>query len=87
MLSVASNYSIFAIKSGIVIKKGKKDNYKTMITIQDKNGLNITYGCLDDVNVELYDYVEKGEVLGICDKQLYLIFEKDNKYLSYEEYL
>lgn len=87
MLSVASNYSTFAIKSGIVIKKEKKDNYKTMITIQDKNGLNITYGCLDDVNVELYDYVEKGEVLGICNKQLYLIFEKDNKYLSYEEYL
>lgn len=87
MLSVSSSYSTFAIKSGIVIKKEKTDKYKTMITIQDKDGLNITYGCLDDINVDLYDYVLKGELLGVCNKVLYLIFKKDNKYLSYEEYL
>lgn len=87
VLSVASNYTVSAIKSGIVIKKEKKDDYKTLITIQDKNGLNITYGYLDDVSVKLYDYVLKGEVLAVANKQLYLIFEKDNKYLSYEEYI
>lgn len=87
MLTVSSSYTVPSIKSGIVIKVDKKSSYKTMITIQDKNGLNITYGCLNNVNVKLYDYVEKGEILGSADKKLYLIFEKDDKYLSYEEYL
>lgn len=87
MLSVSNSYLAPAIKSGIVIKVDKKSSYKTMITIQDKSGLNITYGCLDNINVKLYDYVSKGEILGTADKKLYLIFEKDDKYLSYEEYL
>lgn len=87
MLSVSSSYTTPAIKSGIVIKVTKKGEYENMITIQDEEGLNVTYGCLDNLNVSLYDYVEKGEVLGTADKKLYLIFEKDDKYLSYEEYL
>ncbi len=87
MLTVLSSYLTPAIKSGIVIKVDEKSSYKTMITIQDKNGLNITYGCLDNINVKLYDYVSKGEILGTANKKLYLIFEKDDKYLSYEEYL
>lgn len=87
MLSVSNSYLAPAIKSGIVIKVDEKSSYKTMITIQDKSGLNITYGCLDNINVKLYDYVSKGEILGTADKKLYLIFEKDDKYLSYEEYL
>ncbi len=87
MLFVSSNYTVSSIKSGIVIKVVKKGNYKNMITIQDENGLNVTYGCLDNLNVSLYDYVLKGEILGVADKKLYMIFEKDGKYLSYEEYL
>ena len=87
ILSVSSSYTTPAIKSGIVIKVTQEGDYKEMITIQDEEGLNITYGCLDNLNVRLYDYVEKGEILGTADKKLYLIFEKDDKYLSYEEYL
>lgn len=88
MLAVSSSYTVSSIKSGIVVKKDEKNkDYKTMITIQDKNGLNITYGCLSDTAVKLYEYVEKGQLLGVADKKLYLIFEKDDKYLSYEEYL
>ncbi len=87
MLLVSNNYVVPTIKSGIVIKVDEKGLYKTLITIQDKNGLNITYGCLNNLNVKLYDYVEKGEILGSADKKLYLIFEKDDKYLSYEEYI
>lgn len=87
MLFVSSNYTVSSIKSGIVVKVVKKGNYKNMITIQDENGLNVTYGCLDNLNVSLYDYVLKGEILGVADKKLYMIFEKDGKYLSYEEYL
>lgn len=87
ILNVTEEYTLFSLKSGIVIKIEESDEYKNIITIQDKTGLNITYGLLNNVNVKLYDYVEKGEILGICDKKLYLEFKKDDKYLSYEEYL
>lgn len=87
MLSVSSDFIVSSVKSGIVIEKKKNEEYGNIIKIQDKDGLNITYGCLDEVEVDLYDYVEKGELLGNAINQLYVEFEKDGKYLSYEEYL
>lgn len=87
MLNVASEYAVPVLKSGIVVMVKRNETYKNLVKIQDKNGLNVTYGMLDEVNVKLYDYVEKGELLGKVNKKLYLIFEKDDKYLSYEKYL
>ena len=86
-LTVSDDYALQSLKSGIVIELKKDDKYNNLIKIQDKNGLNITYGYLNDLNVKLYDYVEKGEILGTCSKKVYLIFEKKDKYLSYEKYL
>lgn len=87
ILDVTDEYTLSSLRSGIIIKIEENDKYKNIITIQDKTGLNISYGLLNNVNVKLYDYVEKGEILGICNKKLYLEFKKDDKYLSYEEYL
>ena len=87
LLSISNNYTISSITSGIVIENKKDSNYINMITVQDKNGLNITYGILTDINVKLYDYIEKGEIIGVASDKLYLSFKKDNKYLSYEEVL
>ena len=87
VLSVQNNYSVSMIKSGIVTEVKKDSKYKNIIKVQDKNGLNITYGYLENINVKLYDYVEKGEVIGDANGKLYLIFEKDDKYLSYKKYL
>lgn len=87
ILTVASEYVVTSINAGIVIEKRSDNEYVNIIKIQDKNGLNITYGYLEDLNIKLYDYVEKGEILGKCNKKLYLLFEKDEKYLSYESYL
>lgn len=87
MLTVSNDFTLSALKSGIVVERKNNEKYGNIIKIQDKNGLEITYGCIDDLEVELYDYVEKGELLGRTNGKLYLIFEKDGKYLSYEEYL
>lgn len=87
VFTVSSDYAIPAIKSGIVIEIKKDNKYINVIKVQDKNGLNISYGYLNEVDVKLYDYIDKDEFIGKCNKKLYLIFEKDNKYLSYEEYL
>ena len=87
LLVVPSNYILQSIKSGIVIEVKKDDKYKNIVKIQDKSGVNITYKNLNEVEVKLYDYVEKGEILGSISDKLYINFEKDGKYLSYEKYL
>lgn len=87
ILSVSSDYSVPLIKSGIVISITTDKNLGKLVKVQDKNGLNITYGCLSEVNVKLYDYLDKGELIGKSNKTLYLEFMKDDKYLSYEKYL
>lgn len=87
LLAVPSNYTLQSIKSGIVIEVKKDDKYKNIVKIQDKSGVNITYKNLNEVEVKLYDYVEKGEILGSASDKLYINFEKDGKYLSYEKYL
>lgn len=87
LLVVPSNYTLQSIKSGIVIEVKKDDKYKNIVKIQDKSGVNITYKNLNEVEVKLYDYVEKGEILGSVSNKLYINFEKDGKYLSYEKYL
>ncbi len=87
MLKVSKDYAVSSLKSGIVIEKKEDKKYDTVIKVQDKEGLVITYGMLKNTEIKLYDYVEKGEILGSANESLYLIFEKDNKYLSYEKYL
>lgn len=87
LLEIPSNYTLQSIKSGIVIEVKKDDKYKNIVKIQDKSGVNITYKNLNEVEVKLYDYVEKGEILGSVSDKLYINFEKDGKYLSYEKYL
>lgn len=87
LLVVPSNYTLQSIKSGIVIEVKKDNKYKNIVKIQDKSGVNITYKNLSEVEVKLYDYVEKGEILGSTSDKLYINFEKDGKYLSYEKYL
>ncbi|MEG2620956.1 MAG: M23 family metallopeptidase [Bacilli bacterium] len=86
-LEVSSNFLIPFVKGGIVIAIMDDEVYGKIVKIQDKSGLEITYGNLSQVNVALYDYVEKGQYVGNCEKKLYLVFKKAGKYLSYEKYL
>ena len=87
-LSLDNNYSIPIISDGIVIFIGEKDNLNKTVIIEDENGINHTYGNLDNINVKLYDYVSKNDLLGTAkDNILYLIFSKNGEYLDYKEFL
>ena len=87
ILSVSKDYITPYITSVIIVEKKVSSKYENVITVQDKNGLNITYGLIKNTNVKLYDYIEKGEIIGQASEELYLSFKKDNKYLSYEKVL
>ena len=76
-----------SLKEGMVVFIGKKDNYGNTIIIEDLDGVNIWYGNIENTSLKLYDYVEAGTLLGEANKDLYMVFSKDDNYLDYEDYL
>lgn len=86
-LDLTSN-AVTALYDGIVVFIGNKDNYENTVIIQGSDGVDIWYGNINDVGVNLYDYVSKDTMLGQAnDNKLYLVFNKENDYLGYENYL
>ena len=86
-LTVGKNYLVPIEESGIVVFIGNKDDYKNTVIIQRIDGIDEWYGNIDNVNVKLYDYVKKGQLLGEANNELYLVYKKDGNVLKYEEYL
>lgn len=87
-LEVSNNYLVPIIAEGMVVFIGEKENYGNVIIIQGMDGIDIWYGNMANTSVKLYDYVEKGELLGeVVDNSLYLVYSKEDKILDYEEYL
>lgn len=86
-LSVDGDYSVPAMSDGIVIFIGNKDNYNNTVIVEDKNGVDTWYGNISNVNVSLYDYIDKGTVIGISREHLYLVFKKDANVLNYEDFI
>lgn len=86
-LEVDNNYLVPINESGIVVFIGDKEGYNNTVIIQRIDGIDEWYGNIENVNVKLYDYVKKGELLGECNKKLYLVYKKDGNVLNYEEYI
>ncbi len=86
--TVNNNLLVPVIETGMVIFIGEKENLGNTIIIEQIDGTEVWYGNITDINVKMYDYIEKGSVLGntISDK-LYLVFKKDGESISYEKYL
>ena len=83
-----SNNAVMSLSDGIVVFIGEKEGYGNTLIVQGSNGVDIWYGNIDNVGVTLYDYIEKGSMLGEGkDNTLYLVFNKENEYLGYEDYL
>lgn len=83
-LFVSDNYLVPNLESGLVTFIGEKEGLGKVVIVEQVNGINAWYGNLDNINVKLYDYIEKGNLIGDCNNYLYLIHKKDNKVISYE---
>ena len=80
--------AVTSLYDGIVVFIGNKDNYKNTVIVQGSDGVDIWYGNVSNVSVTLYDYITKDTIIGeAADNTLYLVFNKENEYLGYEEYL
>lgn len=82
-LKVSNNYLVPVLESGIIIYL-EKDR----VVISQVNGINVEYKNITINNYKLYDYIEKGKLLGETNNDiLYLKFEKDGEYLDYKKYI
>lgn len=83
-LTVSDNYLVPNQESGLVTFIGKKEKYGQVVIVEQIDGVSTWYGNLNNVNVKLYDYIEKGSLIGDCNNYLYLIFKKDNEIIKHE---
>lgn len=86
-LSVSETYLVPSLEEGMVVFLGDKENYGKTAIVESLDGIRYWYGNLTTTSLKLYDYVEKGSLIGEVSKDLYLVFSKDDTYLKYEDYL
>ncbi len=87
-LTVGPNYLVPVLESGIVVFIGDKDNYGKTIIIQQVNGIDLWYVGVENSNIKIYDYIEKGSLLGEATSgEMYLYYQKAGEFLDYQEYL
>ena len=67
---------------------GNKDNYGKTIIVQQVNGIDLWYVGVENSNLKIYDYIEKGSLLGeTISNEMYLFFSKSGEFLNYQDYL
>lgn len=87
-LTVSQNYLVPVLESGIIVFIGNKDNYGKTIIIQQVNGIDLWYVGVENSNLKIYDYIEKGSLLGeTISNEMYLFYQKAGEFLDYQEYL
>lgn len=83
-----NNYILTNIKKGVVTFIGNVNDLGNTVIIQTDEGVNMWFSHIENVNVNVYDYIDEGKVIGsVIDDYFYLLIEDDGKYKSYEEYI
>ena len=48
-------------------------NLSIKVIVETVDGIDIWYGNLSNINVKLYDYIDKGSLIGNCNNTLFLV--------------
>lgn len=87
-LTVDNNYLVPSLESGMVVFIGDKDNYPNTVIIEQVNGIDVWYSNIENINVNLYDYIDKGTLIGsTINNNLYLVYKKNGEILNYHDYI
>ena len=86
-LIVDEHYSVPLIESGLIVYVGEKNGMNTII-VDQVDGVSVTYQNVNLKDYKLYDYLEKGQIVGnVVANELYLFFQKEGEEVSYQEYI
>ena len=87
-LKVTNQYLVPLLNSGVVIFLGEKEDYGNTLIVQQENGIDVWYSNINFSNISMYEYLEKGRYIGEANGDIiYLLFQKDGKFLDYKEYI
>ena len=87
-LSVGKNYNINSLCGGMVVYIGNKEKLGNTVIIQGNDGVDYWYSNIDNLSVNLYDYIEKDTLIGSSiDNNIYLTFVKNGQYQNYENFI
>ena len=87
-LEVSDNYLVPSMYSGVVSYIGSDNEYGSVYVVKREDNIDVWYGNMEEVSVKLYDYIEKGSLLGeAMDQTLYLVFKKEGNILDYNDYI
>ncbi len=87
-LEVGKNYNMYSLQGGIVVYIGDKEELGNTLIIQGTDGIDYWYSNLENLSVNLYDYIEKDTLLGVSKSEfIYLNFVKDGEYIDYEDFI
>lgn len=87
-ISLDKSSPISILNGGIVVFIGNQEGYGNTVIIQGNDGIDYWYGGITNTNINLYDYLEKDTLIGEAKENfIYLVLQKDNKFLNYEEYI
>ena len=80
---VDNKYLINNLCNGIVINKTKES-----VSVSCDDLTTIKYDNLENININLYDYINKGKILGNTkEDKLTLTLKHKDKFISYENYI
>lgn len=87
VLLTVEEENVKMLESGLIVYIGTKNDIENVIVVQQSNGIDVMYGYVENINVKVYDYVEKGTILGVASNKLYLEFSKDGEVIDYSPYI
>lgn len=88
LLLVDKGQVITSLESGLVVFIGEKEEYGNVLILEQVDGVEAWYIgiTLDEFN--LYDYVEKGTIIGeSSNTEIKLLFKKNKEGVDYKTYL
>lgn len=86
-LEVGPEYLVPALDGGIVVFTGEKEGYGKTVIVEQADGIAVWYSNLEEINVKLYDYLSKGNLIGLANNDLYLVFYKNGEVLDYQDHI
>lgn len=87
-LDVKESYNATLLNGGIIVYIGEKEDLGNTVIVQGNDGVDIWYSNIIVTEYGLYDYVSKGDIIGISnDDYIYLTFCKNGNYLEYDSYV
>lgn len=88
LLEVDKNSLITSLESGLVVFIGEKEEYGKVLILEQVDGTEAWYIGVNLNEFKLYDYIEKGTILGeSSDTEIKLLFKKNKEGVDYKTYL